>query len=1153
MARDRESRKVGRTATGKHWQAVVAAAVIAAVVPAGSASGQPRHPRWPVVNVPGVRPMAISRRGVRIVQPAQARADRIIVILRRGMRVQSRQELAAMLGRPVARYWKRLGMASVVVRPERIWQELGVLKAHPAVEKAEPDYIVYPAYVPDTPEYRKQYHHSLIRTPEAWDVKSASEWPAVVIAMVDTGVDLDHPDLQGKIWVNADEVPGNGRDDDHNGFVDDVHGWDFYNDNNDPNPEPDGRDENGDGEADEQVSHGTLGAGLAGAAVFDDWGTAGVYPNARIMAIQVFPDDGGTDYQTVVDGIEYAIDNGAEVINLSIGAPWSDVFTPPITRAHDNGIVVVSAAGNYQDELTDTYWQSPVCNDGPNPLQYNYVIGVAYTDANDRKGTYTNYDGSTPRHFVDVSAPGDNIYGPAYYDPSVPGFDSYFYYNTGTSFAAPMVSGLAAMLRALHPSWSPDDITERIRETADNIDRLNPGYAGKLGTGRINCARAVGVALPPRPPSNVQAYDTPHDNGGSITVSWDLSPDDGAGMESVVGYSILRREGASGSFTQVAQVDAGVDHYEDTDVVDGHEYYYKVGATDGTLTGFSDVVGPAVPKDDLAPPPVTCLHAADQPADQGGAIVLDWSDYDPPADCVGYRIYRDRWPFDRIGVRQPIATIDDPRIKRYVDGSVLDYTDYYYAVTAVDDAGNEDKNVSAVGPVQSIPNGTLTVPAGLHMFAAPAVPASGDPCDMFGNEGLICAGWDTDARHYVIYRPGDPLVDAVKLRLGKGLWVALRRSVEIQIAGQTASSGDFAVDLTRGWHLLGNPYFSDVDFSQCLVQDGSTVYDLMSAADLGYLAAAAFIYDRDRLSYKMLAADWTGTALIPAWQGFWVRIYRECRFIIVRPIGSAQTQAAGGGKTLAVAAAAVRQQHGLAPVAKRRSAGRRIRWRLQVAAIGKKGADRENFVGVAQARVLRVPEPPAAVDGPALWIDYGGERNAAVGLRPARRMKWEIVVEPAPGERVVAVEFVGVDGVPEDYAIMLRDRDGGRTYDVRRHRRIEFVGTSARHLELLCEISARRTLAVQSMSVRPAGRGAQVVFTLSAPAYCDVEIMNIAGRRVRRVRSAALMPAGRNVVTWDGRGDAGTLVPAGRYLVRLRARAEDGSIVQALRAVTVSR
>ncbi|MCD6351165.1 MAG: S8 family serine peptidase, partial [Armatimonadetes bacterium] len=845
--------------------AAVAVAALVLTVPQAWA----RHPRWPTVTVPGHRPMRWYRHGRLVTRPVEARADRIILRLRTdwlAKLLREQPQVNQLFGHRLARLWRNLGMVSITVDPDRLFQTLDELRRLPMVESAELDYLVYPAYVPNTPDYRKQYHHPLLHTPEAWDVKAPGEWRECVIAFVDTGADLDHPDLTGRFWINADEVPNNGLDDDANGFVDDVYGWDFYNDNNDPSPEPDGLDNNFDGDPDEQVSHGTLGAGLAGAKVYDDWGTAGVYPNARIMPIQVFPDDGGTDYQTVVDGIEYAVDNGAEVINLSIGAPWSTVFTTPIVRAYNRGMVVVAAAGNYNEELTDTYWWSPVCNEGAHPLTDNKVIGVAYTDKYDRKGSYSNYDGSSGRHFVDLCAPGDAIYGPAYQDPDFPAFTKYFYTNTGTSFAAPMVSGLAALIKALHPSWGPAQIRDQITSTADNIDRFNPGYAGKLGAGRINCARAHGVPLGPAPPTNVQAYDTPGDQGGSVTVTWDLSADDGAGSDTVTGYEILRRLGSTGSFTKVADVAAGTDHWVDTDVENGQEYYYKVGASNGTDVTYSDPVGPAVPADNLPPPPITTLTAQDVPGDQGGSIELDWGDYSPPTDCVGYRIYRDQFPFDSVGGRQPIAEINDPQIQEYLDPATVDYTDYYYAVTAIDAADNEDPNVQTAGPVQSYPNTTMHLSAGTYLLSPPVVPLDGDPATLFGAEANFrTAAWDRTSQQYAIYHPGDTLTDLLRLSLGHGVWLWTPEDLDFALDGQTASSGDLSVAVEPGWQLLGNPYFAAMDYSATQVQVGSTVMSILAAAQDGYVSAAAYTFDSSDYSYKLLSPSWTDSAWVGPW------------------------------------------------------------------------------------------------------------------------------------------------------------------------------------------------------------------------------------------------------------------------------------------------
>jgi len=155
--------------------------------------------------------------------------------------------------------------------------------ACPEVEFAVPDTFVYPAVVPNDPKYNQQYHLPLIDAPQAWAVTVGST--SVVIAVIDSGCDLDHPDLAAKIWTNPGEIPGNAVDDDSNGFIDDVHGWDFVHNDNDPTPQPDGIDDDSNGDTDEQVSHGTLAAGIAAAVTNDGWGAAGVDWSARILPI----------------------------------------------------------------------------------------------------------------------------------------------------------------------------------------------------------------------------------------------------------------------------------------------------------------------------------------------------------------------------------------------------------------------------------------------------------------------------------------------------------------------------------------------------------------------------------------------------------------------------------------------------------------------------------------------------------------------------------------------------------------------------------------------------------------------------------------------------------------------------------------------------
>lgn len=1102
----------------------------------------PQHP-WPTVRVPGAAPLVIPFGRTMMVTQPEARADRILVRFHpdrlRGLgpsRHAAKSALQESLGMEVDGYWPLFGMASVRVEPERLFEVMAELQARADVAEVALDVLVYPAYVPDTPEYQRQYHHRLIGTPLAWDAKAPGAWGTSVIAVVDTGVYLAHPDLASKIWTNADEIPGNGVDDDANGFVDDVYGWNFVGNNNDPNPHPNGVDENHDGTPDENASHGTLVAGLAGAAVFDNWGTAGVYPNARIMAVKIFPEDGATDLQTVVNGINYAVTNGAEVINLSLGAPWSTIFNAPIATAHSQGIVVVAAAGNSRRALTDSYLESPVCNDGAG----NYVIGVGYIDQYEAKGYYSNWDTSSGRHWVDICAPGDGIYGPACYDPAH-GFTEYFYTNTGTSFAAPMVSGAAALVKAVFPSFTNDQIVQQLRSTADNIDKFLGAYAGTMG-GRLYCARAVGLTLPPRPVTNFSAVDTPRDQGGSITLSWTVSFDDGSGSMAVTGYLVLRRASGEGDFSQVAQLPAGTEYYVDNTTQDGTEYYYKIGATDGTLTGYCDPVGPVVSRDDLPPPPITGLVARDRAGDSGGAIELDWSTYSPPSDCAGYRVYRDTSFFTSIGSRTPIATIADPAVRAYTDTSTVDFTDYYYAVVAFDNAGNQDPSVTVAGPVRSIPNTPMTIPAGLRMMGAPAVPYDGDPVTFIGaGNPFKYAAWDVAGQRYYLYMPGDTLTDTIRMALGKGFWLQLPADTEIVIGGQTAPAGNLSIPLTPGWILIGNPYFADLDVGQAQVVVGTTYMTLRAAEQSGYVSSTIYVWDPNARTYVMKSAQWTGQAYVSQWAGFWFRAYKTCTLMLVRPAGSSQV--AGNGQASPSAAGASSTD-----------ALPKLDWRIRLAARGSGGgADVDNFVAAASGDVLPAPEPPPAPSAPRLFLLDSGQEWAAVARKPDGKMSWTVVLQPAAGDERTWLQADDLAGVPREYAIILTDLGTGRTTNLRRQQRVEITGAQERHFELTVTRESSATLAVTAMAARSTPGGVEVLFTLSAPAYCDIEVLNIAGRTIRRLGTSQLMVSGQHAVTWDGRNETGAPVPRGLYLIRVRARAEDGAQVQAVRSVPLLR
>lgn len=1080
-------------------------------------------------------------------RPSEAVAQRVLVRLAPLVAPQAAQDAVS---RVKGRYGKSLGHGMYVVDlpvGADVVSAAAAMRAQPGVLNAEPDLITYPAFIPNDPQYPNQYHHPLIQTPAAWDITRGSS--DVIIAVVDSGVDTQHPDLSGRIWVNTGEIAGNGRDDDGNGYVDDWQGWDFYDENNNPRPSPDGRDDDYNGEPDDQAAHGTLVAGLAAATGNEGFGTAGVSWGCRVMALQVFPADGGTAVSTVVEAINYAVANGADIINLSIGGGYTDMFTPPINAAYNAGILVVSAAGNSGEALGDsrTTWESPVCNDGDDPFTQNHVLGVAATDRYDRIAWYSNYDVSSAS-FVEIAAPGEGIYGPSPYFPSIPGFNSYFGTNSGTSFSCPMVSGLAALLKSRNPSATPTELIAAIQSTGDNLDTANPGYVGMLGGGRLNCARALGAQLPPATVLSLAAVDTAGDNGGSITLSWRKSPDDVTGTEKVITYQVFRKQAASGSFSQVATLPAGTELYVDSGVTDGQDYYYQLRTSDGTLTSDPVEVGPVQSRNDQPPPVITGLSAVDRPDDNGGAVVLQWASYAAPADFQSFAIYRSSYPFTSTLGMVPIITLTDGTRTSYTDASVSDAVDYYYAVGVRDTAGNETRSAQVVGPVQSFSNGVVSFPAGLHLLSTPTVPADGDPATLFGLPAgsFPFARWSPSDGAYLYDAGPRPLAQQLQLGLGRGYWVKFDQPVVVSAEGLSAPAGDFEILLTPGWHQIGNPFFSAIDFAEATVQYDGATYDLISADGKGILAAFCWTYDSDANTYSLIYPPiGEDRRWLQPWQGMWVLAYKECVLTLARPLGTLSAGATG----MRTAAARPARVDPL-----------KVDWSVALRVQAGSARDSECFVGAA-SRELLLPGPPPAQDAPRLTIAPPGTQRAggyAVSLAPTGQTNiiWRMKIENLRPGQTVELTAPDLSRLPTAAVAVLEDLSTRQTVYLRTVRKYAFMpreGETERSFELSVPRSTS-SLALQAVTAQaaPAG-GAAISFTLSSPAACTVAVMNMAGRTVRILEEGKARPAGNNTLLWDGRSALGTKVPAGMYLLQVSANGPSGQNVRAMSTLRLNR
>ncbi|KAA3620192.1 MAG: T9SS C-terminal target domain-containing protein [Calditrichaeota bacterium] len=334
------------------------------------------------------------------------------------------------------------------------------------IEYAEVKRIHHITATPNDTYYLNQTYTSAISIEAAWDV-TKGEQGEVVIAIVDGGTDWQHTDLQENIWLNLDEIAGNGIDDDNNGFIDDVHGWNFNTKSGDPtglDTQPANR------------NHGTQTAGIASARTNNNTGVAGMSWNSRIMPICVADvsteeSSGDGNIGFGFEGIQYAVENGADIINCSWGSAGSpsQFEQDVITFAHANGALIVAAAGNANsnNDIIPFY-----------PAQYRHVVSVGATSDKDDKVLSSNYGLS-----VDIFAPGQAVYSTLHGD----NYGS----NTGTSMAAPIVAGIAALVKTKNPDWSPAQIKEQLRQSADWVDFTSTAARDKLAKGRVNALTAL--------------------------------------------------------------------------------------------------------------------------------------------------------------------------------------------------------------------------------------------------------------------------------------------------------------------------------------------------------------------------------------------------------------------------------------------------------------------------------------------------------------------------------------------------------------------------------------------------------------------------------------------------------------------------------------
>jgi parallel beta-helix repeat protein len=369
------------------------------------------------------------------------------------------------------------------IKPEKgqsLQETVAAFNSNPDVEYAELNYIVSINATPNDPLYPVQWplnntgqmypesgHYNPppgtpdcdIDAPEAWDISTGG--PDVIVAVVDTGVDYRHRDLDDNMWINIGEIVGNGVDDDNNGYVDDIYGYDFINNDGDPC---------------DDYGHGTHCAGTIASEGNNGVDIAGVCWNARIMALKFLGSDGYGSTSYAVTAFYYAVANGADVISNSWGGGgYSYVMKEAIDYAHSQGVIMVASAGNNNSNYPKY------------PAYYEHMISVAATNSNDEKAPFSNYG-----DWVDIAAPGVDILSLRVENTSQ-GIvsDDYTRVASGTSMACPYIAGACALLLSANPLLTCDEVYDILIET---VDPISPGIC--IADGRLNLHSAIAAAVP---------------------------------------------------------------------------------------------------------------------------------------------------------------------------------------------------------------------------------------------------------------------------------------------------------------------------------------------------------------------------------------------------------------------------------------------------------------------------------------------------------------------------------------------------------------------------------------------------------------------------------------------------------------------------------
>lgn len=535
--------------------------------------------------------------------------------------------------------------------PESIGTEKAIelLSKDPNIEFAEKNSIGY--FFETEPENDEYYGEqwalkndlgSDIDATYAWDISTGNS--NIIVAVIDTGVDYDHDDLEGNMWINEDEIPGNENDDDNNGYIDDVYGYDFKYDDPDP---------------DDTMGHGTHVAGIIGAIANNEIGIVGVNWTVKIMALKI-GDENGLNYVDAIQAIDYSTANGAHLSNNSwaIGKKYKAALAQAISRARDcesdsGGKLFIAAAGNYSSFPWYDNDQTPLY---PTSYPHDNIISVCSTTINNG----LDYDSHYGQTSVDIGAPGRNI------------ISTYLFgtwtYKSGTSMAAPHVAGVAALLWSKCPLLKWQTAKKRIMENNDHLSSLENKTVTEA---RLNAYKAIYDSSPPSAaPSSMNAWPK---SWSQINLYWQDNSNNEAGFE------LQRKKAGEGDYSTLGSQRDNYTSYYDKTATAGVVHYYKVRAFNfAGNSSFSNIINTTIPATIPAKPTGLWARSPSPP----DVVRLRWNDN---SNNEEYFI------IERKSLSYPIwQEIDGagPNATMYFDEDVDPGETYWYRVKACNPIGD---------------------------------------------------------------------------------------------------------------------------------------------------------------------------------------------------------------------------------------------------------------------------------------------------------------------------------------------------------------------------------------------------------------------------------------------------------------------------------